>query len=123
MVPEDRQGNINPALIVHNFFNHPEALIMLRRAILSEDSCQAPKAHHPQLNNVGALKAQETEATFEGQAIKRPRRADSLLIAETDDNAELKKRTACPIFILLAGVRRSVFIFGSDTTHRLRKTL
>ena len=35
----------------------------------------------------------------------------------------LTKRTACPIFILLAGVRRSVFIFGSDTTHRLRKTI
>ena len=89
MAPEDRQGNINPALLVHNFFNHPE-VTMLRRAILSEDSCQAPEAHHPQLNNVGALKAQETEATLEGPAIKTPRRADSLLIAETDDNAELK---------------------------------
>ena len=61
---------------------------MLRRASLSEESGEAPKAHHPQVNNAGALKAQETAATLEGPATKRPRRADSLVIEETDDNAE-----------------------------------
>ena len=61
---------------------------MLRRASLPEESGEAPKAHHSQVNNAGALKAQETAATLEGPATKRPRRADSLVIEETDDNAE-----------------------------------
>ena len=38
VVPEDRQGNINPASLVQKIFNDPEALTMLRRAILSEES-------------------------------------------------------------------------------------
>ena len=80
MVPEDRQGNINPASLVQKIFNDPEA----------EKSGQAPKAHQPQVNKAGAPKAQETAATLEGPAAKRPRRADSLIIEETDNNAELE---------------------------------
>ena len=90
VVPEDRQGNINPASLVQTIFNDPEALTMLRRAILSEESGEAPKAHQPQVNNAGAPKAQETAVTLEGPATKRPRRADSLIIEETDNNAELE---------------------------------
>ena len=90
MFREDRQGNINPASLVQKIFNNPEALTMLHRAILSEESGEALKAHHPEVNNAGALKAQETAATLEGPATKRPQRADSLVIEEAGNNAELE---------------------------------
>jgi hypothetical protein len=75
VVPEDGQGNVSPTSLVEKIFNDPEALTMLRKAILNEESGEALKASHPQGKNAGALKARETATTLEGPATNRPRRA------------------------------------------------
>jgi hypothetical protein len=48
VVPEDGQGNVSPTSLVEKIFNDPEALTMLRKAILNEESGEALKARHPQ---------------------------------------------------------------------------
>ncbi|CAB3984274.1 Hypothetical predicted protein [Paramuricea clavata] len=91
VVPEDGQGNVSPTSLVEKIFNDPEALTMLRKAILNEESGEALKARHPQEKNAGALKARETATTLEGPATKRPRRADSPPTVETDENVEFEE--------------------------------
>ena len=86
VVPEDGQGNVSPTSLVEKIFNDPEALTMLRKAILNEESGEALKARHPQERNAGALKARETATTLEGPATKRPRRADSYENVEFEEN-------------------------------------
>ncbi|CAB3982088.1 Hypothetical predicted protein [Paramuricea clavata] len=91
VVPEDGQGNVSPTSLVEKMFNDTEALTMLRKAILNEESGEALRARHPQERNAGALKAQETATTVEGPATKRPRRADSPPTVETDENVEFEE--------------------------------
>lgn len=80
VVPEDDQGNISPASLVAKIFNDPEARTMLRKAILSDNSGEAPKAHHPRAENARALKAQETATTLSNAQLLKGHEGQTVIL-------------------------------------------